>query len=52
MRSTVVLTSVIVTSAVIALLLFVARAELHKRLETAYQATLADFAPFLVESLV
>lgn len=52
MRSTVVLTSVIVTSAVIAVLLVVARAELHKRLEAAYQATLADFSPFLVESLV
>ena len=52
MRSAVVLTSVIVTSVVIALLLLFARAELHKRLETAYETTLADFAPFLVESLV
>ena len=52
MRSTVVLTSVVVTSAAVALLLFIARAELHKRFESAYQATLAEFAPFLVESLI
>lgn len=52
MRSTVVLTSAIVTSAVIALLLVVARAELQERLEIAYETTLADFAPFVVESLI
>ncbi|MBT6039996.1 MAG: hypothetical protein HOH17_12070, partial [Halieaceae bacterium] len=52
MRSAVVLTSVIVTATVIALLLFAARIELHQRLEAAYQGALADFAPFVVESLI
>lgn len=52
MRSAVVLTSIVVTSVVIAVLLVVARVQIHERLETAYQETLADFAPFVVESLI
>ena len=51
MRAVVVLTSIIVTAAVVALLFFVARVESHKRLEAAYQRSLVDFAPFIVESL-
>ena len=51
MRAVAVLTSVVVTAAAIAVLFLIARIELHKRLEASYQSSLADFAPFVVESL-
>lgn len=51
MRAVAMLTTVVVTAVVIALLFFIARIQLHKRLEASYQSSLADFAPFVVESL-
>ena len=50
-RVVAVLTSVVVTAVVITLLFFIARIELQKRLEASFQSSLADFAPFVVESL-
>lgn len=51
MRAVAMLTAVVVTAVVIAVLFFTARIQLHKRLEASYQSSLADFAPFVVESL-